>query len=348
MDTILKIIHPENDPRWDAFVQKHPQGSIYHHSAWRQVLLSTYGYTSVYVALENRVTGCLEGILPFMLVRSRITGKRLVSLPFTSYCPMLIPDCKLEEAIQFARGKHPEAAYLELKSLETIESAPDMLEKQSEYTTHILDLRPGQKQVFNSCHATSIRQRVRKAEKSGMKLRMAESEDDLNTLYDLHIDVRKKHGLPPHPYAFFAHMWRVMAPKGFLLVPLLEHEGKVIAGAIVFRYKNTFHFEYSASDQTKLTLSPNQVLIWEVIKIACSEGAEFFDFGRSSLTNQTLIEFKSRWGARRRDLAYYYYPKAKGIDTENGFGRRLLGFTNRLLPDSLLRLEGDFIYPHLG
>lgn len=348
MSINFKVINPENDKRWDEFVDMHPHGSIYHHSAWRQVLLSTYAYDPLYVALEHAASGRFEGILPFMLVKSRITGNRLVSLPFTSYCHLLIPESRLEESVRFILGKSPEVDYLELKLPENLAEAPGMLKNQPGFMTHILDLHADQERLFKSFHPTSIRQRIKKAEKCQVKLRIAESEEDLKSFYELHLGVRKKHGLPPHPYAFFAHMWKFLRLRNFLIVPLLEHQGKIIAGAVVFRHKSTFHYEYSASDQTKLAISPNQLLIWEVIKIACSEGAKFLDFGRTSSTNQTLIEFKSRWGAARQDLAYYYYPKANGLDTDSGIGRQFLGFLNRLLPGSILRLEGKLIYPHLG
>lgn len=348
MTVNLKVIDPDNDQRWDEFVDTDPRGSIYHHSAWRRVLLSTYGYASFYMALETSTTGRFEGIFPLMLINSIITGKRLVSLPFTSYCPPLIPESKLEEVVRFALEQHPGVEFLELKCLDKIENAPDFLEKESAYMTHILDIGAGQGELFKSFHTTSICQRIKRAERNQIKLKLGETEDDLNKFYNLHITTRKKHGLPPHPYAFFANMWHILRPKGFMLVPLLEHQGQIIAGAIVLRSKNTFIYEYSASDTNKLNISPNQLLIWEVIKIACSEGARFFDFGRSSLANQTLIEFKSRWGAQGQGLMYYYYPKANRIGTEGGIGRQILNIANRLLPCSVLRLEGRLIYPHLG
>jgi hypothetical protein len=76
----LKVINPNRDKRWDEFVIDHPKGSIYHHSAWGNVLKSTYKCEDFYIALQNTITDELEGIVPFMLVESLITGKRLVSL----------------------------------------------------------------------------------------------------------------------------------------------------------------------------------------------------------------------------------------------------------------------------
>ena len=177
---------------------------------------------------------------------------------------------------------------------------------------------------------------------------MAESERDVQVFYDLHTAVRKKHGLPPHPYAFFRNMWTILYPKGLLLVPLLEYEGEVIAGAFTLRYRDMYHFEYSASRERHLNISPNQLLIWEIIKIACSEGATCLDFGRSSMLNHSLIEFKERWGAKRQALPYFYYPKENRFGNESSIARRMLTSVNRLLPKPLLQLEGRLIYRHMS
>lgn len=344
----LKVIDPKTDPRWDEFVRLHPLGTIYHHSAWREVLLATYDFVPFYVAIESGDRERFEGVLPFMLVKSRLTGNRLVSLPFSCHCSPLVSASSLEAAVQFALNKHPGIEFLEMKCPEQIVDAPAFLESQTKYVTHVLNLETGPEWLFKSFHSTGIRQRIRRAERDHVTVRMAEDEKDLKEFYKLLITVRRKHGLPPPPYAFFANMWRILRPANLLFMPLVEHGGEIIAGGITLGFKDTFYFEYSASDQEKLALSPNQLLIWEIIKIACSKGAKYFDFGRSSATHQTLIEFKERWGARRKDLVYYYHPKANRMDIDNSLKRRLLSNVNKRLPDFLLTLEGELLYPHLG
>jgi CelD/BcsL family acetyltransferase involved in cellulose biosynthesis len=312
------------------------------------VLVATYNYVPFYVGMENG--DGLEGAVPFMLVRSRMTGTRLISLPFTSYCTSLMPGSALEEVVRFALQNNPRIDFLELKQLEQVADAEAFLEQKTAYTTHILNLEAGPDQLLKSFHSTSVRQRIRRAERDRLTVRLAENERDLKAFYRLHILSRQKHGLPPHPYAFFANMWHTLRPRHFLLVPMVEREGKVIGAAIVLKFRDTFHFEYSAADQESLSSSPNQVLTWETIKIACNEGAKYFDFGRSSSAHLTLIEAKERWMARRQDLNYYYFPKGNGTlsESENCVKRQLLVRINRLLPSRLLELEGKFLYPHLG
>ena len=296
-------IDPDTDKRWDRFLLEHERGLIYHHPAWINVLRSAYKHTPFIVGLEQGKTRQLEGIAPFLLVKSRFTGKRLVSLPFTSYCDPLMPTERMDDVIQFACAHFPDVDYIELRCLEPLQQAPDLSKDQTSYMTHILELRSGLEEILKSFHSTSVRQRIRRAEKNSMKFRLASGEKDLKTFYNLLTSIRKSHGLPPQPFTFFSSMWKCLLSRNMLLLPVVELDGRIIAAATVLKYKKTFYFEYSASDQQFKKLCPNQMLIWEIIKIAIDEGAIHFDFGRSNSENQSLVEFKDRWGTKRYPLA---------------------------------------------
>jgi len=344
----LRIINPDDDKRWDQFVENHPGGSIYHHSAWKRVLQSTYGLIPFYVAEINPGNGRFEGILPFMRVKSRFTGTRLVSLPFTSYCAQLFPVTLVDDIVEMALRNYPDTDYLELKFFDLLKKESKTLQRQSAYNTHILHLAASTNDIFESFHNTSVCQRIKKGAKYGQKLRLADSEEDLKQFYKLHAKIRKKHGLPPHPYFFFQNMWKFLMPQNFLLIPLLEYHGKIIAGAIVLKFKDAFYFEYSAFDRDYADISPNHFMIWEIIKIAQDVGAKYFDFGRTASANKSLMDFKKRWGTKEYNLQYYYYPEARKVNTEEGIIKYVLTKVNSILPNCLLRLEGEVIYPHLG
>jgi len=349
MSRKLKVINPTVDKRWDEFVLANSLATVYHHSAWAEVIQSTYNYDSFYVALESSVTGQIEGIFPFMLIESRLTGRRLVCLPFTAYCNPLMPPGEIENVIEFALEHHPDIDYVEFRFCDSVSQEPKKrFHHQQSFVTHILNLDPDLEQLFKIFHPTSVRQRIKRAEKNKLTFRYGSEEDDLKKFYELETAVRKKHGLPPQPYKFFANAWKVLKPKNLLYLPLVEYKSKIIAAAIVLKFKKTFYFEYSASDQDFLNLCPNHMLIWETIKKAKEEGSSHFDFGRSPLKHHSLIEFKQRWGAEKHFLDYYYFPEAKKIISEDGLGRKAACWVNKLLPSRLLQLESKFLYPHLG
>src|SRR5205814_6365570 len=59
-----RIVHlePASDRRWDEFIALHA-GSVYHSSAWLEVVRRTYGYRLLALASE-RADGTLAGVLP--------------------------------------------------------------------------------------------------------------------------------------------------------------------------------------------------------------------------------------------------------------------------------------------
>lgn len=186
------IINPSIDGRWDEFVLHEARGSIYHHSAWLNVLEETYGYDPLCIALETIETCELKGLLPFVLVKSKITGNRIVSLPMTPHCQPLFPTTQLSRILFYAIKHYPHNDYVQCKVFETLDNLPDMIEKTAIDVTHILDLERDLDVIFRSFHKSSVRTRIRKADENGLTLRMGNQEEDLKKFYLLHTRVRKK------------------------------------------------------------------------------------------------------------------------------------------------------------
>jgi len=68
---------------WDRFVEQHPAATVAHLSAWGRIVGGAYDHASVYLSIED--DGEKLGVLPLVLVSSRIFGRRLVSMPFLDY-----------------------------------------------------------------------------------------------------------------------------------------------------------------------------------------------------------------------------------------------------------------------
>ena len=94
----LEIINPIEYPDWDNMLLEHEDASFFHTSAWARVLHESYNYKPLYfTSMEN---GKLVSLIPVMEVKSIITGKRGVSLPFTDQCPPISNDSvNLEESL---------------------------------------------------------------------------------------------------------------------------------------------------------------------------------------------------------------------------------------------------------
>ena len=81
-------IDPLTDPRWPDFLERQPRASAFHSPEWLGALHASYGYLPLaYTTSAPQMS--LENGWVFCEVRSWLTGRRLVSLPFSDHCDPL-------------------------------------------------------------------------------------------------------------------------------------------------------------------------------------------------------------------------------------------------------------------
>ena len=352
----VEIINPIEDPRWDAFVENHPFGWICHLSAWKQVLEKSFPHMKgYYLALLDDTNNHIKAGMPVFEVKSWLTGRRLVSIPFATLCDPLISSSEemrilFDEALNLSKKFGD--AYIEIRSLSSSPLIQDnRLGESRFYKHHYLLLENEPEQLKKKFHRTCVRQRISRAIESKLSLRIADSESDLQKFYQLHITTRKRLSLPPQPYNFFKSLWEIFSPTKKMALLLVEKEGKTIASLILFKFKERVSADFAASDETFKDLSPNHLLFWEAIKSAYGEGYKIFDFGRTSPNNDSLMDFKRHWGTKIIDLPKYFYPKStskKNAQRENSVGYNLIKKICKNAPDSFVPLIGHFCYRHLG
>ena len=54
---------------------------------------------------------------------------------------------------------------------------------------------------------------MQKAERNGVRVRQAESVDDLEIWYRLYLDVNRWQGQPPRAFRFFKAAWDILDPR---------------------------------------------------------------------------------------------------------------------------------------
>ncbi|MEK7349845.1 MAG: hypothetical protein AAB177_03170, partial [Nitrospirota bacterium] len=81
LNRVIYTIDPLRDDRWAELTARHPRSSVFHTSGWLRALQTTYGYEPV-AFTTSPPSRELKNALLFCVVRSWLTGDRLVSLPF--------------------------------------------------------------------------------------------------------------------------------------------------------------------------------------------------------------------------------------------------------------------------
>ncbi len=288
-------------------------------------------------------------------VKSIITGHRFVSLPFATLCDPLVSNQNEMETMFSAVQqmlRETGARYIELRTHLASALVPGRRFSGVDlYRNQYLPLDRPLDVLKASFHRSCVRQRIARAEKSGLTIRAADNESDLREFYRLHSDMRKRLGLPAPPFSFLRALWRTFFPIGQLSLLLSTLKTKVIGGIILFKFKERVSAEFLGWDETYRDVSPTHHLFWEGIKAAHAEGRGIFDFGRSSPVDTSLSTFKSRWGTSLADIRHYYYPPDYSTRTgerDSSLAHRAIRHMCRTLPAPAFRLVGMFCYRHLA
>ncbi len=338
---------------WTTALEQQRQDVFYYHSAWLELIAQLYGYTVIPLTTTNNA-GEVSGYLPLCLMQSPLTGRRLVSLPFSDLCPILAEseqdaDNLVEQAIALAHQQ--KVRYLELRT-----GANHVLAERSDMVQGDLYVRwvmplTGDSDTLWSQLRKPVQHQIKKSRKLGVQVRMSNNHEDVNRYYRLHLQTRsKKHGMPAQPQRYFLDAWDAFAAQDMMQVLLAEHEGHIIAGMVLFAAGKTVRYAYGASDEQYLHLAPNNLLMWTAMTWGCTHGYQELDMGRTASDNEGLMEFKRRWGATQAPLPYYYYPQMDGLaaTSEQSQKFRLLTACWRKLPLQIAGPLGGQLYHHLG
>jgi CelD/BcsL family acetyltransferase involved in cellulose biosynthesis len=345
----LHQLDPTNDPRWEQFVEKHPRASIFHTAGWLRALRKTYGYEPV-VLTTSPPTGELENGLVFCRVNSWLTGRRLVSLPFSDHCE---PLCDSMEALSFlirylqsAFGRE-EWKYLEIRPIggtfgQTVREFGFL--PGTKYFLHKIDLNPDIENIFHSLDKDSVRRRIQRAERAGLTEKCGTTADLLRDFYELLVMTRGRHQLPPAPYSWFQNL---VACHGRAAEMRVAYQGgHAIAAIFNLRFRDTLYYKYGCSDARFKGLGSMPWLLWRAIVEAKSDGVVEFDLGRTQEHDAGLLAFKNHWVSGPRPLVYWTFPGIPSL--EDGWKIKIAKRVFSCMPDKLLAVTGRLAYRHVG
>jgi hypothetical protein len=336
---------PINDARWLVFIDRHPSGSIFHHPAWIETIAECYGHSAYVMALTDQAGDILAGI-PFMQIKSRLTGFRWVSLPYSDYCPPLTHSQTemnrlFEEILLLNNGRAN-------SNLEIRWHVPETkgYTFMARFVLHSLNLDAGLDRIHSNC-AKTFRYSIRRAERDGLKVNYSDGAEGMQIFYQLHLKTRMKLGVPIQPKRFFELLYSKLILNGFGKVIIISHEAIPISAAIVLNFKRNCMIKYSASDPAYLKMPCQYYLYWKCIEWAFERKFGSIDFGKTDISNKGLRYFKNGWGTKE-DVLPYSFTASAVPKRSSGRLHSMLRLVIRHSPQWVCRLVGELLYSHFG
>lgn len=342
---ILREIDPVRDTRWRAFVERTGASSLFHSPEWLLALRRTYGYRPV--AFTDAAVGQpLQNGLLFCRVHSWLTGRRLVSVPFSDHCAPLVDDPVRLTAMLgvLARQEARATRYIEIRPIEA-GTLPDGYVAAERFVWHTIDLRPDLDAIYGRMHRNHTRRAIRKARRVGVVIEAGRSAEMIRNFYALHTLTRRRHGAPVQPFCWFQNLAETLGNR--LTIYRARYEGRPVAALLIIRHKRTVVYKYGCSDITYKSTGATPALFWQAIVDARSVGCNEMDLGRSDLDHAGLIAFKRHIGGEPVEMAYYRHAGTASAPA----AVRWLGTVQRALlrtPEIVQDRAGGVLYRHFG
>lgn len=341
----LLCIDPLTHPLWEQLINQYPS-SVFHSRAWLRVLAETYGLTMRANVLVDSA-GEPQAGLPFCSIED-IKDRRIVSLPFSDYCDPLVGNMAQWNGL--IEGLLAEQCPVSIRCLHNqVPLADERFDCYNQARWHGLDLRPDLNTLWNNLDS-SARRAIHKAQKSGVVIRPAHNKEDLRVFFEMHLRVRKyKYRMLAQPYSFLEHIWQQFVEMQNGLIMLATRQDEIIGGTFFLEWKNTLYYKFNASFLNHYEVRPNDLIIWEGIQYAKTQGLSHLDFGLSDWDQEGLIRYKRKFASEEKAISFLRYIPNGGLSAREGQIRNLLPrltdlFTDVSVPDAITEKAGDLLY----
>lgn len=309
----LEPLTAQNSDSWDTLILQCSESTAFQSLAWRDALDSAFKQlTPAYLLMKER--DAVIGGLPAFVFQP-ISGIKLWhSLPWNLFGGVFLID-----SVQVNRAQLLSVVevYLEEASAENgwcerrwtfspqhsktdSDFFTEMGYERTEHFTHLLQTN-GDIDTLWRAYNKRVRGAVRKAEKSGVIVREAETEAELTAFYAMYLTTVKRLGGTPKPLS----LMRALMQHNLAKLAIATYDDTIIAGLLYLHFNRTVTLWCEASVPEFLQYRPNNAIFHDIITWACEEGYDWVDFGASPPENRGLIAHKEQYRAKRFDFCHY-------------------------------------------
>jgi serine/alanine adding enzyme len=342
-------IEVRSDPstEWDAFVDRHPNASIYLKSGWSLLARDVFRHAAYFLEARDP-SGELKGVLPIVQQKSVLLGNFATSVPFFNYGGALaelesVAQALMEEGAKLAQQRG--CVYVEYRDAQQM---PGSWNVRTDKVSMILEL-PSTFAELSKMLGSKLRSQAKRADREEPKVQIG-SIELLDSFYAVFAQNMRDLGTPVYPKKFFAAILERF-PRNTTLV-VITSRGVPAAAAFLVIANGRAEIPWASCRADMKPLGFNMKLYWEVLQHVCGLKCASFDFGRSTI-NAGTYNFKKQWGAQPVQLYWHRWersPKPIVAAGEDESERGLMHYATQIwrrLPLSIANTVGPWVSPNL-
>jgi len=339
----IKVIGSDQQIAWDAYIDSHSEGTLFHTLDWRNVVTSVFNHRPYF--LVAKADDRIAGILPMYLVKSIFGGRMLVSVPYAVSGGILADGDDIRRRLWEEAKRLAVELRCSVLDLRSTNAAVPELPVIHRYVGFSRELPKKSDEVLN-CLPRKARAAARNArDKYGLTVSFGHT--DLRMIWKLYTRNMRRLGSIAYPFAFFRAIVRHLPNAHWLSV--VYREGRPVASLLTLLHRDRVMPYLAGFSREARECSAANFLYFTLMERAVTEGYRTFDFGRSRIDNQGSFDFKRFQGFEPTPLEYQQWSvSGRGVNLSPSnpafsFGRSLWSH----LPLSVTQLLGGVLAHHI-
>jgi FemAB-related protein (PEP-CTERM system-associated) len=296
----VTVSESRDDRGWNAYAAGHAAGTFYHLHEWSRINRELFGHESHMLAAM--AGGNVVGILPLTLVKSRLFGRILCSMPFVNYGgPCATSPAIAAQLVDAARVRSValKANYLELRCAAPLDTDMTASTRKISMT---LKLAADPEVLWNK-YSSKHRTNIRRSYKNGLTVKSG-GLDLLPTFYAVMEESWRTLGTPLYSRRYFQSILETF--PDCTRIHVCSRGEEPVAVAFNGEFNGTVEGMWAGGTVASRALQANYVLYWEMIQDACKRGLQRFHLGRST-ADSGAEDFKKKWNADTLQLYWYQH-----------------------------------------
>ncbi len=300
MTVHVRLVTQADKSIWNAYINDHPRATPYHHFGWVESVEQAYQHknTSAIALCGDNVVG----VLPCILMRRPLLRPAFCSLPYCDLGFLLADDSTTaDKLLAFMKQQLLNVTGQTFQLRDYIDEPAPESQMEGQKVRMLLPL-PATSEELMSGFKSKLRSQIRKSEKNGLRYEIHKNGNGLDDFYHIFAINMRKLGSPVHSKAWFQHIIENYKENSILSV--VYSENVPVGAGITLSTGGVTSIPWASTVAEYNRLAPNMLLYWSLLKEACDNNMQTFDFGRSTF-NEGTYRFKAQWGATPQLLNWY-------------------------------------------
>jgi serine/alanine adding enzyme len=303
----MKVSNHLSEDRWRAFVDRCPQGNIFHTPEMFEVFKRTAGYDPRLWAVADADEQVMALFMPVTITLKDGPLRRLTSRA-VSFGSVLFDDGRgAKEALQTLLSAYRDASqgnvlFTELRNLSDLTAIQPLLKSlgfvYEDHLNYIIDLDRSAEEVLRGIGSRTRKHIRRGLRKGDVVVEEVVDREQVALCYHLIARSYSAAGIPLAPLSMFEATFDILYPRGMVKFWLARIEEAYAAASVELLYKDTVYGWYAGLDRRYSSYMPTELLMWQVLEWSVGNGFKVYDFGGAGKPDEEygVRDFKAKFG----------------------------------------------------